>query len=153
MDQRRPKAPEQVKAEMEGTEKGELAGGDPRLQETYEFDFRFETPRGEVFAGRFRNHILTIKEWGIVASLRSQFVGGAPWDSLDPSTQVTAEMLCHLVQSLENLEDVGWAKQLSQLRGATVLEALYEEVSGHEAIFSGRQAPDGGGAGKGDVDA
>jgi hypothetical protein len=148
---RRPQKPEDAKAEGQGQKT--LADEDPRLQETYEFDFSYTGIHGKRYTGRFRNRILSIADHAEVGMMRSRMVGGVPWNSLDANTIAITEMVCHCVQSLENLEDVAWAKELSSQTDIALIEALYAEVSGHEAIFHGRRPPDGGSVPKGDGDA
>lgn len=137
-----PKRPEDVKAELDGGDKQSGGGRDPKLSREYEFDLDYTGPTGRRYRGHFKNHILTIGEHAQVSFMRSRMLGGVPWVSLDENDKALAEMVCHMTQSLEG--DAKWAKNLSDLADVDVVEALYEEVRGHEATFHGRRPAEGG---------
>jgi len=142
------KSPEEIKREIEG--KGEQPTGieDPRLLEDFTFEIDWADPRGKVWKGKFVNRILSGQQISQVGAMKARMAGGVPWDSLDEYTSDHNEKLSHLTFSL--IERPSWAKNLGELKYKDLLDAIYQEVSLHEATFSGRvaaQAPSSTGSG------
>lgn len=140
-----------LKAEAKDAEAAaEPKTADPRLCPTYTFDFAWRDPSGKVWEGRFTNKVLTIAERQQAGVMRARMAGGLPENSLDPLTSELNLMIAHLAFSLEETEKMPeWAKDLRQVRYPRLVQALYREVSAHEAAFLGFGEDSVGGAGAG----
>lgn len=124
-----PNAAGDTKAEVEAPVQ------DPRNNNEYEFDIEFRDARGKFWSGKFKNKILTIHERQLVGTLRSRFAGGQPIESLDGLTIEINLMVAHLIYSLADKPQ--WAENLRTLEDPAIIQAIYAEVSSHEAYFLG----------------
>ena len=110
---------------------------DPRTKEAFSFDFRYVTPHGKSFEGRFKNRILTIAQNQRVGALQAEMALNKPYDSLDPMTREINLAVAHMMVSLDPESLPSWAKDLRALHSVDLLFKLYEEVVSHEATFHG----------------
>lgn len=133
----------QIKEEVEQAatlpEKGAPNLDDPKLKEEWTFQFKWLDPVGHVSAGTFTNKILSIAERQLSGAMRARLSGGVPFDSLDPLTDELNLILSHLAFSLTVKPK--WAEDLRTVKYPALLQALYEEVASHEAVFLGFQTP------------
>jgi len=142
------KSPEEMRAEIQGKEPSaerkleRLA--DPRLGEEYSFEVKWTDPRGKVWKGDFTNQILSFTQISQVGALRARLGGGMPVESVDDFTANHNEKVAHLTISL--VKRPKWAADLGELKYEDLLDQIYVEVARHEAIFSGRENPERGGA-------
>ena len=109
------------------------SGADPRDQIEYSFDVEFKDKRGKVWKGRFTNKILNIKEQRQRGVVAARLAADTSWDSLDPMTRGLLQMLAHLQISL--VRRPKWAMDLQELQDLHLLNAIYEEVQGHESYY------------------
>lgn len=129
---------EELKQEIEGAEKAGEGTPDldnPRLQKEYEFDFSWKDGRGKVWAGKFTNKILSIKQQQGVGVMRARFAGDTPVNAQDGFTAELNLMLAHMSFSLTKRPT--WAEDLRELDNHRILQELYTEVMAHEASFFG----------------
>ena len=108
---------------------------DPRSQSQWVFKFRHEDGLGKVWEGEFTNKILSIRERSLVGITRARLAGGLPTEAIDEYTEELNLIMAHLMFSLEEAPD--WAKDLQSLESFELLQAIYMEVSSHEAYFRG----------------
>lgn len=117
---------------------------DPKLRDTYPFDFDWTDPRGRRWMGKFTNKILSIAQQQAAAVLRAQLGGGMSVVSLDVEAREVNLMIAHMEFSLIDRPD--WAKDLRSLKDKRLLYRLYEEVAAHEGTFFGHDESEGGSA-------
>lgn len=146
------KSDAELRAEVEQKiePKKEVPKKDPRDEETYPFQFKYEDAKGRKFSGSFTNKILTIQEKMARASLEASFAGGFR-DSLDDTQQIVNLAIAHMTFSLVKRDEQSppkWADNLRSLTDENVILALFEEVSAHEGIFHGRVQPKAEGQGE-----
>lgn len=110
--------------------------------EHHTFALEHTDVRGRMWRGRFRCHVLTIREKVQVGLLKSRLAGNVPPEALDVVTSSLLEMLAHLTIALDDAPD--WASDLERIRDPGVVQAIYEEVAGHEARFHGTGGSDSG---------
>lgn len=130
----------EIETELAGEnyeEQQEKESSDPRLNEKYSFELNFKDRRGKIWSGRFTNKILTIQEQFNVNYALSSLTGKVPIDSIQKDILITAQRISHLMISL--IEKPDWAKDLTQLKTIDVIDAIYQEVDSHEAIFFGHE--------------
>jgi hypothetical protein len=107
-----------------------------KTKKRHVFRFSWEAPRGEKYEGVFVNRILTTGDRADVEALASQYVGGVPWESINPDRRRMVEMLAHLTVSLEGgSERPKWSNNLGTIIDEDVIILMFEEVSSHEEIF------------------
>ena len=104
------------------------------------FDLDYTDQRGYRWTGRFKCHILNIKERATVGLTRSRLTANTPAHVVDASTLNLLEMQAHLAVALDHAPE--WASDLGSLYDVGVIAAIYGEVASHEARFWG--ADDGG---------
>jgi hypothetical protein len=121
-------------------------GADGVIKPEYEFELDFKCVRGRMWSGRFKCHVLTIRERAQVGLIRSRMATGMSPLSMDGSTIDLLEMQAHLAVALDDAPD--WAGDLGGLHDPSVLGAIYKEVASHEARFWGSAI----GEDSGDVD-
>lgn len=118
---------------------------DPKAQREYTFDFRWKDGRGKVWAGKFTNKVLSIRDRQLVGIMRSNLAGGISPAALDALTAEINLMIAHLSFSLTARPK--WAEDLLTLDDVRLLQEIYMEVANHEATFLGyRKHPAEGGA-------
>lgn len=129
----------------------ELNGGpentdssDPRDAKTYTFKFEHRDPRGQLWAGKFTNNILTVRQRRLLKIAKAQLSGAVAVAALDADQWEFNEMLAHLAISLDRTaEDFPtWARDLEALYDENIVVKLYEEVASHEARFHRREPVD-----------
>jgi hypothetical protein len=144
------KSPDAMKTEDQ--EKPEVIG-DPKLQRDYTFPFKYVDARGKMWSGMFTNRILSITDLAVVGAMAARMTGGMPAASLDPVTADLNYKAAYMAKSLVKRPSEGdpnhWSKDLGELTDILVLDALWQEVTSHEATFHGRQQAQGGGEGRG----
>jgi len=113
---------------------------DPRLQRKYTFKFKWADGRGKVWLGEFTNEILSIRQRQMAGVLRARMAAGVPFESMDDLSQEINLMIAHMTYSL--VEKPAWAEDLQAIDDVLLLQKLYEEVLGHEAIFLGYRKPE-----------
>lgn len=138
-----PKPLSEIKKEIEGLDvEQQLADAcqDERLNDVYPFDFSYTDKRGNVFRGRFVNRILNIEEQLKVGFTQALLTGRVPIASLPVDAAETARRVAHLMISLNETKPMPeWAKDLGKIKDVSLIDALYQEVDTHEAIFRGDQ--------------
>lgn len=123
-----------------GSKEKEPVKNDPRYEEFYTFHFSYKDGRGKLWEGDFTNNILTLKQQQAIGILRAKLAGGVSFDCLDPFTSEMNLIISHLTYSLSDRP--AWAKDLLSMTNYTVLQAIYEEVASHEAMFFGTGNPE-----------
>lgn len=122
----------------------------PKGQESYTFTFKHRDARGKLWKGTFTNKMPTVAARQLIALLQSDWQAGRPWESIDPSILTINEMIAHMQYTLKPSEDAAWARdsdgrlEIRNLHDHGVIQALWAEVSSHEAIFLGHGAPEEG---------
>jgi len=111
---------------------------DPKTKEEYTFQFKYSNGRGKTWRGEFTNRIISMQDRQIIASLQAQWQGAMPHAAIDPDLATFNFILAHLAVSLKLGKGTDWAKDLRALHDPDLIQALYEEVSLHEATFHGR---------------
>ena len=106
---------------------------DPRDNEEYTFFFEHTTRRGEVFSGKFTNHILTLEETQQVHVLKARMLQSMPVGSISEDMLATSQILAHMSISLSHKVD--WAKDLRSLRDPGIVWKLWAKVEDHEARY------------------
>ena len=109
----------------------------------YPFDFKWESPTGKSYTGKFVSKILTIGEQGMVGILRARLVANVPYEALDDFTKELVFLVATLTYALK--ERPTWAEDLRNLDELELLQALYAEVASHEATFRGQRKTEAGG--------
>ena len=127
---------EEIQNEIEAP-KPPIPENEPKLKKEYPFEFKWTDSRGKVWAGEFRNRILSIGDREKVGIMRARLSGGQPYDSLDPLTQELNLMIAHMTFSLDEEDRPNWAKDLREVTDIRLIQALYGEVLKHEATFFG----------------
>jgi len=127
----------QLAAELRGEDDHPIdPESDPKDSERYVFDFKYRDSRGKVWSGKFTNRILKVGQRRMLKILKAQLSGGVSVQALDADGWLLNGMLAHLQLSLERNSDFPkWAEDLEALYDERIIEALYEEVASHEAIF------------------
>ena len=115
------------------------------LSPDHAFDLDFTDRRGYHWTGRFKCHVLNIKERATVGLTRSWLTANTPANVIDPATLNILEMQAHLAVALDDCPD--WAETLGDLYDVAVIGEIYKEVASHEANFWRGDA-----GGSGDVD-
>jgi hypothetical protein len=110
----------------------------PKSNREYPFLFQWEDSKGKRWEGKFVNKILSVGEQSMVGVMRARLAAGAPIEALDPLTVEINLMIAHMTFSL--VEKPEWANDLRGLLDVGLLQAIYMEVSSHEAFFFGRKA-------------
>lgn len=131
---------EELKASVEESmedKKEEIDPNDPRLEESYTFNFKWKDGRGKLWEGTFTNKILSIKEQQGVGVMRATLSGGVDARALDVYTAEINAMIAHLSFSL--IQTPKWADDLRELKDVKLLQAIYQEVADHEAMFFGNE--------------
>ena len=103
------------------------------LSPFHSFDLDFTDRRGYRWEGRFKCHVLTIKERAAVGLTRSRLTVNTPANVIDPATLNILEMQAHLAVALDECPD--WANSLGDLYDVAVISEIYREVASHEANF------------------
>jgi len=113
---------------------------DPKAGKEYTFSFSHTDPRGKLWAGKFTNRILTVKQRRIVKITKAQLAGNVPMHALDADIWEMNEMVAHLSISLNrNAKDFPkWALDLEDLYDEQIIVKLYAEVDSHESTFRRR---------------
>ena len=136
--------PEELKEQIvQKSGKPDPSADDPKGKEKYTFAFRWVDGRGKVWEGEFTNKVLTIGERQQAGTLRAMLGRGVGPGQLDDFTNELNLIISHLTYSL--VQKPEWAEDLTALQNPRVLQALYEEVLGHEATFLGFGSAAGGG--------
>lgn len=118
----------------------------------HEFDLDHLDGRGRRWSGKFRCHVLTIKERGIVGLTRARLCGGLTPSQIDEITMQIYDMQAWLAVAID--EAPPWAKNLGEYREISVLGAVYKEVLAHEDRFHAPiPAPTGKGKDAGSIEA
>lgn len=112
----------------------EEAQEDPRDQEEWTFEFEWTDARKRTWKGSFTNHILTMGEQQQVASFKSRCLGGVPWESIEPQIRLLNTAVAHMEFSLAS-DRPSWAKDLRAIRDPSLVYALWDKVTSHEARF------------------
>lgn len=110
---------------------------DPRGQREYTFDFKWDDSSGKLWSGKFTSRILTLGEQSLVGVLRAKLSANVPYDSLDDFTKELNFLVATLTYALKDRPK--WADDLRKLDDIALLQALYAEVSAHEATFRGQR--------------
>lgn len=118
--------------------------GKDGVGERHSFTLEYTDSRGRVWRGAFRSHVLTIREKVQVGLLKARLAGNAPPEALDYVTASLLEIMAHLTIALDDAPP--WASDLEKIRDPGVLQAIYEEVAGHEARFHGTGGIESGAA-------
>lgn len=143
-DHLRPLIPEEIDSLKEAISKKveSLADGvpeneaeDPRAQREYTFDFRWKDGRGKVWAGKFTNRVLNIRDRQLMGIMRSNLAAGISPTNLDALTAEINLMVSHLSFSLVSRPK--WAEDLLALDDVRLLQEIYTEVVSHESTFLG----------------
>ena len=103
------------------------------LSPEHTFDLDYTDRRGYHWTGRFRCHVLTIKERATVGLTRSRLTANTPSNVIDAATLNILEMQAHLAVALDECPD--WADALGDLYDVAVVAEIYKEVASHEATF------------------
>lgn len=109
---------------------GQGVGG---LSPHHTFDLDFTDRRGYHWTGRFKCHVLNIRERASVGLTRSRLTANTPASVIDPATLNILEMQAHLAVALDECPD--WAESLGDLYDVAVISEIYKEVASHEANF------------------
>lgn len=131
--------PEEKEAEKEAEQEAE----DPKLQESYTFSFEYKNGRGRITRGEFTNRILSHRGRQAVGLLQAQWQLGMSNASLDSEVSGMNYVLAHMAVSLKPGKGADWARnadgdiELRDLTDIDLIQALYKEVSAHEATFHG----------------
>lgn len=106
----------------------------------YTFDFSHKARNGDEFKGVFTSVIPDIRTKGMIGVMRAQLSGGVAFNALDPLTNELNFMVATMTFCLDSQDPNFplWAKDLRSLVDVSVVYALFEEVSAHEATFLGR---------------
>jgi hypothetical protein len=128
-------------AALDGPKHDDKGAGD--IPSALVFDLDYLDRRGRRWQGRFRSHILTIRERMQVGLVRARLAGGLPPMALDAATVDILEMQAHLAVALDQAPE--WAATLQDVRDVNVLGAIYKEVASHEVRFWGADAGGSGG--------
>jgi hypothetical protein len=115
---------------------------DPRSEEEWTFHFKWQSPKGILYAGSFTNRILSVGDKQAAGIMQAKLGAGMPSDSLDPLTSELNFIISRLSFSLTDKPD--WAKNLRDIKEVPLLQALYTEVASHEAIFFGLEPVEAG---------
>lgn len=99
------------------------------------FDLDYTDTRGYKWTGKFKCHILNIKERAAVGLTRSRLTANTPAHVVDASTLNLLEMQAHLAVALDHAPE--WASDLGSLYDVGVVAKIYGEVASHEARFWG----------------
>ena len=118
---------------VEGHKKDHI--GKNEISAEHIFDLDYTDVRGYKWTGKFKTHILTIKERAAVGLTRSRLTANTPASVIDASTLNLLEMLAHLAVALDHAPE--WASDLGSLYDVGVVGAIYGEVASHEARFWG----------------
>lgn len=127
---------EQIEAKTEPV-KSAVNPKNPKLEKNYTFDFKYVDGRGKEWSGKFKNHILSIKENQTCGLMQAQLQQGMAYESIDPLTKELNYILAHLSVSLDKELRPDWAIDLQNLTDIRLLQALYAEVNNHEITFLG----------------
>lgn len=103
------------------------------LSPHHEFDLDFTDRRGYRWTGRFKCHVLNIRERASVGLTRSRLTANTPASVIDPATLNILEMQAHLAVALDEAPE--WADRLGDLYDVAVISEIYKEVASHEANF------------------
>tara|TARA_R110002020_G_scaffold194133_19_gene394782 strand:+ start:4725 stop:5240 length:516 start_codon:yes stop_codon:yes gene_type:complete len=103
------------------------------LTAEHTFELDHTDSRGYVWRGRFRCHILNIRERAAVGLTRSRLTANTPAEVIDSATLNLLEMQAHLAVAIDDAPD--WASDLGTLYDVGVVAAIYREVASHEAGF------------------
>jgi hypothetical protein len=117
------------------------APSDPKAAEQYEFVVSVKDGAGKVWSGTFKNRILTIEDRVNVGLTQATLVSGIPWSSLDPETQALTEVMAHLAKSLVDKPRWFVLSGPDAIRNTRILNAVFREVTAHEAFFRGSDSP------------
>ena len=130
----------QIAAELKGPAIVGETPEDPKDAKVFVFDFEYKDARGKVWAGKFTNHILTVRQKRLLKVTKAKLSGGVSVASLDVDIWQLNEMLAHLMLSLDQQAPgfPSWARDLEELFDEQIIERLYEEVASHEARFHRR---------------
>lgn len=111
----------------------------PMLKEEYIFDFKYKDGRGRVWSGKFKNKIVNVMNRQGIGALQAQWQLGIAHACFDPEISSMNYILAHMAVSLEVVQGGEWAGDMRQLTDIDLIQALYAEVSAHEATFHGRR--------------
>lgn len=103
------------------------------LSADHSFTLEHLDSRGYVWRGRFRCHILNIRERAAVGLTRSRLTANTPAEVIDAATLNLLEMQAHLAVAIDEAPE--WAADLGALYDVGVVAAIYREVASHEAGF------------------
>jgi len=117
----------------DGVPENEAEG--PRSQREHTFDFRWKSGRGKVWAGKFTNRVLNIRDRQLMGIMRSNLAAGISPSNLDALTAEINLMVSHLSFSLVSRPK--WAEDLLALDDVRLLQEIYMEVVSHESTFLG----------------
>ena len=109
--------------------------GADSVKAKHAFDLDYTDQRGYHWSGKFRCHVLTIRERAAVGLTRSKLTANTPPEMIDASTLNILEMQAHLALALDDAPE--WANELGEIYDVGVLGAIYQEVASHEARFWG----------------
>jgi hypothetical protein len=108
----------------------------PRNKNTFTFTVKHRAIPDDSKEAVFTSKILSIADRQNMGVMRSRMQGGAPIESLDALTLEINLIVAHLTYSLTARPE--WAEDLLAVSDVSLLQAVYEEVAGHEAYFHGR---------------
>ena len=137
LEQNTLEAVETVEKRIQGEKEEALDPNDPKLQESYEFNFDWKDFRKHSWTGKFTNKILSITDRQLIGVLQAQWQDHRPASSIDPEISSMNYMLAHMSVSLKQRPE--WAKDLRALKSVDLVQMLYREVMAHEATFHGYQ--------------
>lgn len=135
------KSAAQIASELDRKDSNEETQ-DPKEARAYTFDFSYTDARGKLYAGKFTNQILTIKQRRQVKVTKAQMSGGVSVSALDADQWEMNEMIAHMAISLDRKSMPEWALDLEELTDDRIVYQLYAEVASHEATFRGGGAAD-----------
>lgn len=136
-----PSSTEDLKAEVEAstnpTPKEHDRSVKLKANREYPFDFKWTSPNGKVWEGKFKNKILTIANRQNMGLTMARFGGGMPTESIDALTNEINIIIAHMMFSL--VEKPEWANDLRELNEIALIQAIYAEVDSHESTFFGHR--------------
>jgi len=108
------------------------------VEETHSFSLEHTDRRGRVWRGEFRCHAFTIRDHASVGIIQSRLANGVSVDLLDSFTRDLLLRMATLMVGLDEAPD--WAKgpNIEKIHDVDILNAIYQEVVGHEIRFHGQ---------------
>lgn len=108
---------------------------DPKKEIEYTFPFAYVDGSGKKWEGTFTHRVPNLSQRDQIDFIAARMKAGMPVEQWAIAAVERHYMMAHLQICLVDKPD--WAKDLTQLHDATILEKLYAEVASHEATFLG----------------